>query len=140
MATITSVEVGLNPDVRKKYDELLKEKNRYTENLGKLSQAVDLLTKLNQKGELSDEKKEMLNKSIVLKLQTQKGLEDITKEIEEIGAYIEDISNGKIKVENMVYPGTRITIGTNCMYIRDQIQYATFYRVSGEIKIGSYEP
>ena len=140
MATITAVEVGINPDIRKKYDELLKEKNRYNENLEKLSKAVDLLTKFNQKGELTEDKKELLNRSIVLKLQTQKALEDITNEIEEIAAYIEDISNGKIKVENVVYPGTRITIGTNCMYIRDQIQYATFYRVSGEIKVGSYEP
>lgn len=140
MATITAVEVGINPDIRKKYDELLKEKNRYNENLEKLSKAVDLLTKFNQKGELNEDKKELLNRSIVLKLQTQKALEDITNEIEEIAAYIEDISNGKIKVENVVYPGTRITIGTNCMYIRDQIQYATFYRVSGEIKVGSYEP
>lgn len=140
MATITAVEVGINPDIRKKYDELLKEKNRYNENLEKLSKAVDLLTKFNQKGELTEDKKELLNRTIVLKLQTQKALEDITNEIEEIAAYIEDISNGKIKVENVVYPGTRITIGTNCMYIRDQIQYATFYRVSGEIKVGSYEP
>jgi len=140
MATITEVEVGVNPDVRKKYDKLKLDKDKNSENLKKLTQAVDMLTKLSRKEELSNDKRELLNKSILLKLQTQKALDDLEKEIKEIAEYIEDIPNGKIKVENVVYSGTKITIGSSSMYVRDQMQYVTFYRTSGEIKIGSYEP
>lgn len=140
MATITEVEVGVNPDVRKKYESLKQDKVKKSENMVKLTQAVDVLTKLSKKEELSSDKRELLNKSIILKLQTQKALDDLEKEIKEIEEYIEDISNGKIKVENVVYPGTKITIGNSSMYVRDQINYVTFYRASGEIKIGSYEP
>lgn len=140
MATVTELEVGINPGVRKKYEELKEEKDRSYKNLIKVTQVVDLLSKLNQKGELSDEKKEALNKSIILKLQSQKTLDSLEKEIKDIESYIEEISNGKIKVENIVYPGTKITIGSNSMYIRDQVQYVTFYRSAAEIKIGSYEP
>lgn len=139
MATITEVEVGVNPDVRKKYESLKQDKVKKSENMVKLTQAVDVLTKLSKKEELSSDKRELLNKSIILKLQTQKALDDLEKEIKEIEEYIEDISNGKIKVENVVYPGTKITIGSSSMYVRDQIKYVTFYRASGEIKIGSYE-
>lgn len=140
MATVTEIEVGINPDVRKKCDELKEEKDRSFKNLIKLTQVVDLLTKLNQRGELNDEKKEMLNKSILLKLQSQKALDELEKKIIDIESYIEEISNGKVKVENIVYPGTKITIGSNSMYIRDQVKYVTFYRSAAEIKIGSYEP
>ncbi len=140
MATITEVEVGVNPDVRKKYENLKQDKVKNSENLVKLTQAVDVLTKLSKKEELSNDKRELLNKSILLKLQTQKALDDLEKEIKEIAEYIEDIPNGKIKVENVVYSGTKITIGSSSMYVRDQMQYVTFYRTSGEIKIGSYEP
>lgn len=140
MATITEIEVGINPDIRGKYEELKIDLARNAENLTKLSQVVDLLTKLNKKGELSDDKKLLLNKSIVLKLQTQSIIEGIKKDIQETEAYIEDISNGKIKVEAMVYPGTKIIIGNSSMFVRDQIQHTTFYRAYGEVKFGSFEP
>ncbi|MEA4962737.1 DUF342 domain-containing protein [Lutispora sp.] len=140
MATVTEVEVGMNPDVRKKYDSLKAEYAKNAENYTKLCQVVDLLTKMSKKGELDDDKRTMMNKSIVLKLQTQNAMEGFKKEIQEVETYIEDISNGRIKVENIVYPGTKITIGSNSMFVRDQIQHVTFYRSAGEIKIGSFEP
>ncbi|MDD2482521.1 MAG: FapA family protein, partial [Lutispora sp.] len=139
MATATEIEVGINPDVRKKYDDFKVEYDICSDNLIKLSQVVDLLTKLSKKAELTDDKRALLNKSIILKLQTQSKLEGLKKEIQELETYIEDISKGKVKVESIVYPGTKITIGSSSIFIRDQIQFVTFYRAFGEVKIGSFE-
>lgn len=139
MATATEIEVGINPDVRKKYDDFKVEYDICSDNLIKLSQVVDLLTKLSKKAELADDKRALLNKSIILKLQTQSKLEGLKKEIQELETYIEDISKGKVKVESIVYPGTKITIGSSSIFIRDQIQFVTFYRAFGEVKIGSFE-
>lgn len=139
MATVTDIEVGTNPEMRSKYESLKMEMKNSTENLLKLTQAVDLLTKIGRSTELTEEKKALLNKSIVMKLQMQNKIEQLKSEISYLESYIEEISNGKIKVEGLVYPGTKVTIGSNSMYIKDQIQYVTFYRYGGEIKIGSFE-
>ncbi len=139
MATITNLEVGTNPETRTKYDSLKNELETTKENFQKLSQAVDLLTKYSKKASLPDDKRALLNKSIVMKLQTREKIGKLTGEIKSLEAYIEEISNGKIKVEQIVYPGTRITIGSSSLYIKDQVKYATFYRYGGEVKIGSYE-
>lgn len=139
MATVTDIEVGTNPEMRSKYESLKMEMRNSTENLLKLTQAVDLLTKIGRSTELTEEKKALLNKSIVMKLQMQNKIEQLKSEISYLESYIEEISNGKIKVEGLVYPGTKVTIGSNSMYIKDQIQYVTFYRYGGEIKIGSFE-
>ncbi|MCK9216535.1 MAG: FapA family protein [Firmicutes bacterium] len=139
MATSTNLEVGTNPEIRTKYDSLKNEQEITKENYQRLSQAVDLLTKYSKKAELPDDKRVLLNKSIVMKLQTKERIKNLRTEIKDLESYIEDISNGKIKVEQLVYPGTKITIGSNSLYIKDQVQYATFYRYGGEVKIGSYE-
>lgn len=139
MATVTDIEVGINPEIRTKYENLKIETAKLTDNLLKLTQAVDLLTKLSRKSELPEDKKALLNKSIMMKLQTRNKLEQFKSEMISLENYMEEISNGKIKVEGLVYPGTKVTIGSNSMYIKDQIQFVTFYRYGGEIKIGSFE-
>lgn len=139
MATNTNLEVGTSPEMRTKYDTLKSELENTKDNYLKLSQAVDLLTKYSKKTELPDDKRALLNKSIVMKLQTKERIKKLGTEVKDLESYIEDISNGKIKVEQVMYPGTKITIGSNSLYIKDQVQYATFYRYGGEVKIGSYE-
>ena len=139
MATVTEIEVGTNPEMRSKYDDLKIEMTNVSENLLKLNQAVDSLTKLSRKIELPEDKRALLSKSIVMKLKMRNRFEQIRSEISHLESYIEEISNGKIKVENLVYPGTKIVIGNNLLHVKDQIQYATFYRYDGKIKIGSFE-
>lgn len=139
MATVTDIEVGTNPEMRNKYDNHKKELTNATDNFHKLTQAVDLLTKIGRSTELTEEKKALLSKSIMMKLQMQNKIEKLKSEISYLESYIEEISNGKIKVEGVVFPGTKVTIGSNSLYIKDQIQYVTFYRYGGEIKIGSFE-
>lgn len=139
MATVTDIEVGTNPEMRNKYDSHKKEIANAIDNLHKLTQAVDLLTKIGRSTELTEEKKVLLSKSIMMKLQMQNKIEKLKSEISYLESYIEEISNGKIKVEGVVFPGTKVTIGSNSLYIKDQIQYVTFYRYGGEIKIGSFE-
>lgn len=139
MATITELEVGINPDMRRRYETLKVEYKSIIENLEKMNQAVDLLTKISQKSELSFEKREILAKSIQAKLQLSQKLEENNKEIKELEVYLEELSKGKIKVTDVIYPGTRVTMGSSMMHVKDPLQYLTLYRSGADIKIGPYE-
>lgn len=139
MATITELEVGVNPDMRKRYELLKQEHKSILENLEKVSQASDLLTKISQKAELPADKKEILVKSMQAKAQFIEKLEVNNNDIKEMETYLEELSKGKIKASDVIYPGTRVTIGSSMMHVKDPLQYLTLYRSNAEVKIGPYE-
>lgn len=139
MATITELEVGTNPDIRKKYESIRDGIKQVSQNLEKTKQAVDLLTKISRTSELSPDRKLLLSRSIQLKLQLSQQLENMKDEIIEMEKYLEEITNGKIKASEIIFPGTRISIGSSKMYIKDMLKFATIYRNQAEIKVGPYE-
>jgi len=138
MATITELEVGISPDMRNKFEELKNELKQVTDNLDKASKAVDLLTKMSKNMDLPEDKKVLLAKSVQLKLQLQQKQEQILNEQNELETYFEELSKGKIKVYDVVYPGSRIIIGSSMMYIKDSIKFVAFCRMNAEIKMLSY--
>lgn len=139
MATVTELEVGINPDLRTKYEKLKVEQKQTESNLQKTGQAVDLLTKISQKTDLPQAKKILLAKSVQLKTQLHKKMEQINSDIGDLENYFEDASRGKIKASHIVYPGCRIMIGSSMMYVKDSLKFVTFYRGDAEIKIGPFE-
>jgi uncharacterized protein (DUF342 family) len=139
MATITEIEVGLNPIMRKRYDVLKQEHKAIIENLEKVTQAVDLLTKISQKMELSSDKKELLTKSTQAKIQLALKIESNNNELKELEIYLDELSKGKIKASDVIYPGTRVTIGSSTMHVKDPLKYLTLYRANAEVKVGPYE-
>lgn len=139
MATVTEVEVGLNPDLRKRYDDNKMEMRTSIENLEKSRQVVDLLTKMAKQGPLPEDKKLMMSKSVQLKLQMTAKIEQLKREQTELETIFEDVNKGKIKVMDTIYPGCRISIGSSMMYIKDPLKFCMFYRANAEIKLGTYE-
>lgn len=139
MATVTELEVGVNPDMRKKYEDIKSELKQITENLDRTTKAVDLLTKMSKKMELPLDKKILLAKSVKLKIQLQQSQEQVINEQSEMETYFEELSRGKVKVNDVIYPGSRIIIGSSLMHIKDSIKFVSFYRINAEIRMGSYD-
>lgn len=139
MATITELEVGVNPDMRKKYEDIKNELKQITDNLDKTTKAVDLLTKMSKNMELPVDKKILLAKSLKLKLQLQQSQEQVLSEQSEMETYFDELSRGKIKVQDIIYPGSRVIIGSSMMTIKDSVQFVSFYRINADIRMGSYD-
>lgn len=139
MATITELEVGINPDMRKKYEDIKIELKQISENLDKTTKAVDLLTKMSKSMELPMDKKMLLAKSLKLKLQLQQSLEQVINDQNEMEKYFEELSRGKVRVNDVIYPGCKITIGSSTMHIKDSVKYVSFYRINADIRMGSYD-
>jgi uncharacterized protein (DUF342 family) len=138
MATLTELEVGVSPDMRIKYEEIKIQLKQVTENLDKTTKAIDLLTKMSKNVELPLDKKLLLTKSIQLKQQLEQQQETVLNEQNELEVYFEELSRGKVKVNDVIYPGCRIIIGSSMLYIKDSIKFVSFYRANAEIKMLSY--
>lgn len=139
MATSTILEVGADPGLRAKLEEVKKIKRDIEENIEKIDKGITLLGRLAKNNNLPEDKKELLNKYILTRKVLIKQLQEKSNEIIELEENIEFLSNGKIIVEDTVYPGVKIIIGNSVMFVRDEIKHCTIYRESGEIKIGTYE-
>lgn len=139
MATTTVLEVGVDPNLRTNFD-IVKSKIEETEsNIEKFDKSITLFSRLSKNGELTEEKEDTLNKIIQTRGVLFQNLNSLKKELSYIEKQIELLSKGKIKAENVIYPGVKIVIGNNTMFIRDEVKHCTIYRENNEIKIGPYD-
>lgn len=136
MATLTEVEVGLDPTLKTRYKQLRDEIMAMEEDVKKADQAIAILKKMESTGNLSPEKREMMAKSVRTKVYFSNRINELKAEIMNIEQKLQEEAHGKVKVYDYIYPGTRVTIGTCMMYVKENLQYCTLYRDGADIKIG----
>lgn len=139
MATATILEVGLDPNLRTSQESIKNKVEETESNIDKLNKSIVLFNRLSKNGELTGEKEDMFKKTIQTRNILIEKLDNLRKELSSMELQIELLSKGKIKVENVIYPGVKIIIGNNVMFVRDEIKHCTVYRENNEIKIGPYE-
>lgn len=138
MATATKLEVGIDPEMKERYDHLKEELDHLTKNMDNVNKAIDLLTKMAKITALPPDKEEILTKSVNTKQYLEAKIESVGQELVNLKQILQSLSNGRIHVENVIYPGVKISIGNSFYYVRDEIQRATILRENGEIKIIPY--
>ena len=136
MSTATVLEVGIDPNLRERLKFLKVEIPVIEESLFKANQAITLLNKLKQAGELSMEKREILAKSTRTRFVYESKLQEYKKETVQIEEMLQQGANGRIRVTGSVFPGVRVAIGKSMMYIKQEAQYCTLYSDGADIRFG----
>ncbi len=139
MATTTFIEVGVDPERRKNMDILVKKIEKEKKSLKQVNFNISLIAKMAKQGYVPENKKILLKKCVGLKSQLEENIKLNETTLARMKEQLNAISKGRIAVERMVYPGTVIAIGSSTMHIKDPLEYVSFYRVGGEIKLGSFE-
>lgn len=138
MATITILEVGVDPEIKTRHDEIGSNIKDFESNLNKIVKSLNLLDKLKESGRIDREKLEMYLKLLKTRNSIMGELEKLKKEYKIMNETIHNLSKGKIIVSDTIYPGSRIIIGNSTMFIKDEMKRCTFYREDGEIRVGPY--
>lgn len=138
MATKTILEVGVDPEVKEKNEDLKKQIDQLEENLDKVVKSLNLLDKLKNVNRLDEKKAEMYIKLLKTKNSLLGELIKYKEEYRLTKDKIDKLSKGRIKVSDTIYPGVRIIIGNSTMTIRDEMKRCSFYREEGEIRVGPY--
>lgn len=136
MATVTELEVGLDPSLKERYKQLRDEITVLEEDIKKADQAITILKKIEAAGKLTPEKQEMMAKSVRTKIYFSNRINELRQESLNIEQRLQEEAHGKIRVYNFIYPGTRVSIGTCMMYVKENLQYCTLYRDGADIKVG----
>ena len=128
LATRTIIEVGLDPNLREKYKELRTEVINLEENVKKADQAINLLRRLEAANMLTEEKKERLNKSMRSKIYYESRLYECCEEVASLEEKLNMEAYGRIRVDNYIYNGVRVSIGSASMHIKETLQHSTLYK------------
>ncbi|WP_129596985.1 DUF342 domain-containing protein [Anaerophilus nitritogenes] len=138
MATNTKIDVGIDPEIKEKYESLKQELELLYKNKENVRKAIELLTRISKNVPLPKEKQDLLSKSIHTEGYLNEKIETVNYDLLRLQNVVQDLSTGKVNVSSIIHPGVKITIGNSLYYIRDDIHSATIVREDGEIKINSY--
>lgn len=139
MATITDIEVGIDPGKRERYKVVKDELANAESDIMKSNQAIEILRKLDKVGKLPPEKVAILEKSIRTKEFYESKLVELREEMERLDEELEQESNGRILAQVVIYPGTRVAIGTSLLNVRENLQFCSLYRDGADIRVGGYK-
>ncbi|WP_158281644.1 DUF342 domain-containing protein [Sporanaerobacter acetigenes] len=138
MATATVLEVGLDPELKLRFQKLEENINSSKENINKIDQSLLILENMIKENRIDEEKKMLYEKLIHTKIEIEENLNNLNREYIVIKSQLSNISSGKIKVQETIYPGVKIVIGNSIMFIRDEMSHCTFYSDEGEVKVGPF--
>lgn len=139
--TTTILTVGVDPRAKKKLDELMLQQVNLAKELENLELDIGTLENTKKiRRSLPADKEENLRKLTKRKEEVVEENRVMTKEIEELQEHLRDLKAvGKVKVENTVYPGTKIYIRDVLDEVHNEVSGCTFYYDSGFPKRGKYE-
>lgn len=137
MATATELEVGVNPLLREEYQQLRRDLKPKEISLDQTQKALTILRAMDQ-SQMPPDKREMLLKLTKAQFHLTGQLEKMKQRLIEIERDLEQMKDGRIKIQDTVYPGVKITIGNGIRQIREPMKFASFYLEAGEIKAGTY--
>lgn len=139
----TSVEVGIDPDMRQRAALLRSQIALNMDNLNKLTQIVKKLRELrNTLGDkFPPEKIEYLVKSINAINNLNAETPGLQAELEDIlGKIAESAVGSKIVARKLMKPGTEVTIRDHKFYATQAYEKVMLVLEDGEIRLGGYRP
>lgn len=135
METDTIIEVGTDPNLKEKLEKSKKELIDLETELSKIKKSIDILDKKLKINSLSDKQKNLFKKL----LSTYNAYSDNHNNIKEVIKNTENeikvLTNGIINVKGIIYPGVKIVIGNNTMFIREPMKNCNIKLSNGKIKV-----
>lgn len=140
LGTATILEVGINPELRQEYKDIIKKQQILAENLEKAAKIVKTLQEMKEKlGVLPTEKNELHVKFSRLLTQVRLELEDLSFRKYDLEVIFQGMEKARVSVEKTIYSGVGIAMGKATHTVMEEISRATFYLEDYEIKTGPYQ-
>ncbi|GIP27355.1 hypothetical protein J23TS9_24850 [Paenibacillus sp. J23TS9] len=138
MSTMTSIEVGVQPELRNELNELRVQTKQLKEALDKTDKALHLLNQLASTGQLTPDKVALRVKLNATQKSSQREQIAARERILEIEKTLEDTVKARVDVIKMIYGGSKIVIGRYTRFIKDPAERVSLYYHEGDISMVPY--
>lgn len=139
MGADTIVEVGADPKVKERINELQKQIMEDTKILQTVQPIlVSTKQKLAQGVKLKPEQVQYIQTLAATNQQKTQALAEANKELESMQKHAGNPAEAVVRVKGEVYPGTRICIGDVSMVVQKTTHYCRFVRERGDVKMAPF--
>lgn len=137
LAPVTVLEVGIDPVVKDEYRRIRDEHQKMNQMLEQTQKALTILKAI-EPSKLPPDKREMLLRLTKTQFQLVGQIEAIRNRMMQIELLFEEVRTGRVRVDDVIYPGVKIIIGALVRPIREPIKHSSFYVEDGEIRVGPF--
>ncbi len=136
MGASTIVEVGVNPELKKRQAELLKEMHELRKTLAGIEPILTAaLQKKRNHIPMSQEQLKNIGQLVEARQEKKERLIRISTELEDMDEILAESGNPVVEVEDEVYPGTKICILDVSMMVKGVTKFCRFVREAGDVKM-----
>jgi len=123
----TVIEIGNDPFLLERYEELLKEANSHEKNISGLNAMIGPMEKAKQSGLLTGDKVKQLEKAVMLLAVLKTKSKSVTEELELLQRQIASLGRGTVNVQKTAYTGLKIIIGQETLLLQTDHDRVSFY-------------
>lgn len=140
MGTQTELEVGFDTTLGERYRNIEKHIDQMTDEKDSIVKNLKILQKRMQtKGKLEPEKMKLIKEGTERIKAIDQTIEEETEAYERIDEEMQRTSDGgKVRVENIAYPGVKIVISNISTFVHTETHRCTFIREGADIRVKSY--
>lgn len=136
MGTDTLIEVGVDPEIKERANCLRKTIADLQKSLSMIQPVINAMSQKIAAGEkLPYEQAQYASKLVeTCKIQKEQ-LQNSVKELEDLDKVMDTETASQVKVQNEVYPGTKITISDVSLYVHESFKHCRFIKSQGDVKM-----
>ena len=134
---ITRVSVGVDPNLQKEYHEVCKSYKEGKKRLLHITQTLNTLSKIDM-STLPQERLNQINALTRSQFPIAGQLKRDEKRILELEAQMGDMKHGKIRVDDTIYPGSRLSVNSVVKNVQEEYRHCTMHLQDGELIVGQY--
>lgn len=132
----TVVEIGINPEIKRRYEELQQLVNENSRTLRSAQPVIDAAkTKILSGVKLPPEQARHVQELSNIVTTKKKEIEAATKELGELDDLMNISNDAQIIVHDKVYPGTKVVIADVSRIIKTESHYCRFVKLQGDVAI-----
>ena len=139
MGTQTLIEVGENMKFAEEERDLMAERRAIKDNIEKSEKIVYYISKkIKDREQLPKEKIvqfQQLNASLK---ESKNRLQEIENRLDELDELLENSTKGYVQVDDVIYPGCKVTISNIATYIKTETKHCRLIRDGADIRVTGY--
>ena len=130
----TKVNVGYDPQLKKRLESLKKEKSGLEEYMAKTEGGIATLEECKREGTFTSRRSEMYDRLLAVREQLREEAERVANELIELEATVKETVMPEVKVRGTVFPNVTIRIKDARQLIRNDWTNVTFYEAEDQIR------
>lgn len=139
MGTATVLEVGVNLRLSEEMHQLEQELEELKNNIDKADKVINFISrKIKEREQLTPDKLEQFHQLSAQKREMENRLNLVGNKLNHVAEELDNSEGGYILIDDIIYPGCKVTISNVTTYIRNETKHSRLIRDGADVRVAAY--